>query len=173
MQDWPCPKDDECWAAVRWMRSHHHTTSSPFLHQPCFSCSARRQGADHKRQAADLKKRLEAALAEQRRLALQVGRMQSSGGGRRHSLQLPSAICQGAAAVAADSDADAGAAAEARQFAEQQEQLAVTREHNRGLEEQLRQRELLVQQQARELSSLRAQLAAASVASRQAIPGHW
>jgi hypothetical protein len=98
--------------------------------------------------------------------------MQSGGGSRGHILQVPP-TSQGTKAVAADSNAEAGGAAEARQFAEQQEQLAAAREQNRGLQQQLRQRELLAQQQARELSSLQAQLAAASVTSRQPIPPHW
>jgi hypothetical protein len=98
--------------------------------------------------------------------------MQSGGGSRGNKLQLPPAS-QGVTAVAADSAAEAGGAAEARQFAEQQEQLAVAREQNRRLQQQLRQRGLVVQQQAGELSSLQAQLAAASVTSRQAISPHW
>ncbi|KAL4856491.1 X-linked retinitis pigmentosa GTPase regulator-interacting protein 1 [Chlorella vulgaris] len=157
---------------------------------------ARRQATDHKRQAGELKKRLEVATADQRRLALQLGRMQAGGraagsalrrplappapaagslahaahagnggslsgtaGGVSHGVALRG---QGDEAVAAgDMCGKEEALAEAaRRFAQQQEQLAAALERGRQLEEQLRQRELTVQQQARQLTALHAQQAA-------------
>jgi hypothetical protein len=50
---------------------------------------ARRQVTDHKRQAGELKKRLEVATADQRRLALQLGRMQAGGGSAGSAFRRP------------------------------------------------------------------------------------
>lgn len=158
------------------------TASKP---QPC---SAKRQAADYKRQGGEAKKRLEAALADQRRLALQLGRSGGGFGAGRSLAALSTSNLNlaatgggspasgakaprpGGAAAAADeavlspcsasgAEAEVQAAAAARRFAEQQEQLVAARERGGALEQQLRERDCLVEQQARELSSLRAQLA--------------
>lgn len=160
-------------------------------------CSAKRQAADYKRQGGEAKKRLEAALADQRRLALQLGRGGAAGAGRGLAALSPSALNaaaggggsqasgaklshpgaaeaaagEGALATRGAAAAEAEAAATARRFAEQQEQLVAARERSGALEAQLRQRELLVEQQARELSSLRAQLAGAGRAAASAAAG--
>lgn len=62
---------------------------------------------------------------------------------------------------AGQAEAAAEGAAVARQFAEQQEQLVCARERGMALEQRLRQRDLLIEQQAQELASLRDQLASA------------
>lgn len=62
-------------------------------------------------------------------------------------------------------------AAAARRFAVQQEQLALAQEEGCRLEAQLRQQRQVVQEQARELSTLRAQLAAAAGSTGRAQQG--
>lgn len=128
-------------------------------------------------------------MADQRRLALQLGRSGASGAGRSlaalsaNTLNTAAAVGgspvsntkpprfgaagpgQDAAVQAKDGTGQAEAAAEgaavARQFAEQQEQLVCARERGRALEQELRRRDSLIEQQSQELNSLRAQLASA------------
>ncbi|PRW61187.1 X-linked retinitis pigmentosa GTPase regulator-interacting 1 [Chlorella sorokiniana] len=165
---------------------------------------AKRQAADFKRQGSEAKKRLEAALADQRRLALQLGRSGGAGAGRSLAClstdtlnaaaggggspasgtkpPRPGAAVVGAgeAALVMDSAGQAQAetaaeAAAARRFAEQQEQLVAARERGSTLEQLLRQRDLLLEQQGQELASLRAQLAATTrcgnAAATSRVPG--
>lgn len=150
----------------------HHTT------RPA-TCRARRQGADSKHQAGELKKRLDEALSSQRRLALQLGRAQAGGGAaaaagrslaalsanaRRGAAGSPAAAakptCGKVALAAAEAEAEVEAAAAARRFAEQQEELVAARERCGRLEQQLRQLETLMHRRASELHTLQMRVAA-------------
>ncbi|KAL4424100.1 hypothetical protein ABPG75_001401 [Micractinium tetrahymenae] len=150
---------------------------------------AKRQAADRKAQAAELKSRLDAALSAQRQLALQLGRVQAGAGAARNSRAWAGIPPAGALRQPDfESGAEAGGpvpaptpgeaqpvcssveaeAAAARRFAVQQEQLAAAQEQRSRLEAQLRRQREVGEAQARELSTLRSQLAAA--ASRAAGP---
>lgn len=141
---------------------------------------------DSKKQAAELKSRLDTALASQRHLVLQLGRLQaggggsssrvlanacrnaptpSSGGGASKATQSGALVPGSAELVDGGAEAEPGAAA-ARRFAAQQERLAATEEQlaaaqqrNMQLEQQLQQQREVTAAQVRELSSLRTQVA--------------
>ncbi|PSC73343.1 hypothetical protein C2E20_3503 [Micractinium conductrix] len=126
----------------------------------------KRVAGERKRQAADLQQRLDAALAAQRHLALQLGRMQAGGG--RWSLggaagsavaraQVP--VGQPAVGEEPNADAEAQADADARRFALQQEELVTAQEQQRRLHATVQQQAAVMERQATELAALREQLA--------------
>mgnify|MGYP001810778314 CR=1 FL=1 len=142
-----------------------HAKHRRMLHHPA-SSRTKRVAGERKRQAADLQQRLDAALAAQRHLALQLGRMQAGGG--RWSLggaagsavaraQVP--VGQPAVGEEPNADAEAQADADARRFALQQEELVTAQEQQRRLHATVQQQAAVMERQATELAALREQLA--------------
>lgn len=89
-------------------------------------CREKKRCSDFRNASDEYKRRLEAALKEQRTLVRRVGEAERAGGGQAHRLALRTKL-----------EDDLWSEEAGRRFAQQQEELVTLREVNQELEEKL------------------------------------